>query len=147
MVRKIKGSIEKREPISTKSEPLSEEKGLGKSNLEIETGEIIGYSGIERYDDCYGYDENECFVGDSKASLLEIFEDVSSIKEVRIEDLRKDFGSSCGGYAFEPTAYKRFKKAAEKEGLKYTLNEEDEYRKPLYIVELEYEDDDEDDED
>jgi rubredoxin len=121
---------------------LQEDKGLKKGNREIKTGEIIGYSGIERYDDCYGYDENECFVGDTKARVLEIFEEVSSVKEVRIEDLRKDFGCSSGRYAFEPEAYKRFKKAAEKEGLKYTLNEEDKYRKPLYIVELEYEDDD-----
>lgn len=106
----------------------------------MKPGEIIGYSVIEDYDECYGYDENECYVGDSKASVLEIFEDARKVKEVRIEDLRKDYGGSCGGYAFELEAYKRFKVAAEKEGLKYILNEEDEAYRKLKIVELEYED-------
>ena len=98
--------------------------------------EIIGYSAIED-DECYGYDENECLICDSIESCKEIFEYAESIEEVTIKDLRKDYGYSCGKYAFEPEAYKRFKNAAEKDGLEYELKEE-KNRKPLYIVRFEY---------
>ena len=107
--------------------------------------EIIGYAVIEEYDDCYGYDENECYIGDTKESVLEIFEDVSSVEEIGIEEMKKDFGSSCGGYALEPKAYERFKRIAEREGIQYELKEE-ENRGNIYIIEMEYEDS-EDDED
>ena len=62
---------------------------------------------------------------------------VKSVEEVRLVDLKNDYGASCGSYAFEEEAFKRFEKAAKADGLYYELDEEEmEQRKGLYIVEI-----------
>ena len=76
---------------------------------------IIGYSAFILFDECYEYNENACYVADSPESLKAFLKDaVFNINDyrfdkIKLSDILDDFGGSCGEFAMEPEALKRFK--------------------------------------
>ena len=103
---------------------------------------IIGYSGFDPYEECYEYFENSCYIADTPQSADNLMRNSFScvgpyrIDPVTIEQIMHDFGASCGDYAMEKEAFDRFKVVAEKENIRFRLNEEDPDI-PLTIVEVE----------
>jgi hypothetical protein len=86
---------------------------------------FIGYSGYELSEDAYVYDEDECYIGDTKDSARQ-FIGAAYCSEYRIEPvtlshMMKDFGSSLGHFSMEPEALARFRDAASKEGIVYEM--------------------------
>jgi hypothetical protein len=85
---------------------------------------IIGYSGFELFEECYGYDENACFVADTEASARRFMQYATFDGEYRIEPvtltrIMDDFGSSFGEFAMETNAFARFRAAANEAGIKF----------------------------
>ncbi|MCP3966538.1 MAG: DUF1186 domain-containing protein [Lentisphaerae bacterium] len=86
---------------------------------------IIGYSAFGLYDECYEYNENACYIADSTESLKEFLQDATfNINDYRLDTIKlsaiiDDYGCSCGEYAMEPEALKRFKEVVE--GLTYSV--------------------------
>lgn len=84
-------------------------------NKDIENP-IIGYSAFELWEQCYEYSENACYIADSQESLKKFLEgamfDIKGyrIDAVRLADILNDYGCSCGEYAMEPEALKKFEK-------------------------------------
>ncbi len=76
---------------------------------------IIGYSAFRLFDEYYEYNENACYIADSPESLKEFLEEAMlTVKDyrvdaVKISDILKDYGCSCGEFAMEPEALKRLK--------------------------------------
>lgn len=76
---------------------------------------IIGYSAFILFDECYEYNENACYIADSEESLKEFLKDASfnindyRFDAIKLSDILDDYGCSCGEYAMEPEALKRFK--------------------------------------
>lgn len=83
---------------------------------------IIGYSGFDVCEECYGCNENACFIADDEASA-ERFMRVATIQEVfRIEPvtlsrIMNDYGYSLGEFAMEKRAFARFRDAARESGI------------------------------
>lgn len=92
--------------------------------MENKDNQVIGYSAFRLFDECYEYNENACYIADSPNSLKEFLEGASfNIKDYRIDtiklnDILDDYGCSCGEFAMEPEALKRFKHVEE---LTYTV--------------------------
>ena len=89
--------------------------------------DLIGYSAYDPIEECYEYNENECYVADSPESLQRFLagamfsaEDYR-IEPVRISDFLRDYGCSCGSYALEPEALKRFERTATSNGFEYDV--------------------------
>lgn len=80
---------------------------------------VIGYSALILFDDCYEYNENACYIADSEESLKAFLEGASlSINDyrfdaIKLSDIIDDYGCSCGEYAMEPEALKRFKQISD----------------------------------
>jgi hypothetical protein len=53
------------------------------------------------------------------------------IDEVRISDFLKDYGCSCGSYALEPEALKRFEQTAASHGFEYEVEPYEDYGGPV----------------
>lgn len=76
---------------------------------------IIGYSAFVLFDECYEYNENACYIADSEESLKEFLKDATfnindyRFDAIKLSDILDDYGCSCGEYAMEPEALKRFK--------------------------------------
>ena len=106
------------------------------------TSKIIGYSGFDSSEECYEYFENSCYIADTPRSADNLMRNSFScvgpyrIDPVTIEQIMDDFGASCGDYAMEKEAFDRFKVVAEKENIRFRVNEEDPDI-PLTIVEVE----------
>jgi hypothetical protein len=84
---------------------------------------IIGYSGFDVFEECYGYDEDACYIADTEASAHR-FMQVASFGEYRIEPvtlshIMDDFGYSFGKFTLEKTAFVRFRAAAMETGIEY----------------------------
>jgi len=83
-----------------------------------ESDTVIGYSGLDLFEECYGYNENACFIGDTRAAAQQFLEDsrMSSgdfrIDAVAINEIMNDFGSSGGEFAMESEAFRRFRAVA-----------------------------------
>ncbi len=95
--------------------------------------DIIGYSAYDPVEECYEYNENECYVADSPESLQKFLagamfsaEDYR-IEPVKISDFLRDYGCSCGSYALEPEALKRFERMATSNGFEYDVEPYDDY--------------------
>jgi len=103
---------------------------------------VIGYSGLDLFEECYGYNENACFIGDSRVAAQQFMEDSLlgsgefRIDAVTIEKIMNDFGSSCGKFAMESEAFRRFTAVASVNGIRFeaTLFDGDE---SLMVVEVE----------
>ena len=46
---------------------------------------VIGYSGFELIEECYGYNENACFIASTEASAHRFMRDAADGEEYRIE--------------------------------------------------------------
>ncbi len=90
---------------------------------------IIGYSGFIVYDKCYEYNEDACFVADSKESARQFMLDCGhedadyKIETISFTNIMKDYGGSSGEYAMEETAFQNFKKIAENNEVKFKAKE------------------------
>lgn len=86
---------------------------------------VIGYSGLDLFEECYGYNENACFIGDSRAAAQQFMEDSLMgsgdfrIDAVTIGEIMNDFGSSCGEFAMESEAFRRFTAVATVNGIRF----------------------------
>ncbi len=81
------------------------------------TESIIGYSGFDLLEECYGYNESACYVADTEASAHGFMRDASLDGQYRIEPvtlcrIMNDFGCSFGEFAMEKRAFARFRAAA-----------------------------------
>lgn len=85
---------------------------------------IIGYSAFILFDECYEYNENACYIADSEESLKDFLKDATfnindyRFDEIKLSDILDDYGCSCGEYAMEPEALKRFKQVS---NVKFTV--------------------------
>jgi ferredoxin len=92
----------------------------------IESKTVVGYSVFEIHNELYQYNENECYIADTK----EIAEDFMNqwfeaaencrIDAITIDDIMLDYGASCGSYAMELPAFAMFKRVAELNGITYS---------------------------
>ena len=93
--------------------------------------QLVGYSAFELFEECYEYNEDECFVADSPESLRNFLHNAMlPVNEYRIDpvnfsDFLKDYGCSCGRYALEPKALERFEQVAKNHGIKYDVEKYD----------------------
>ncbi|MBT3583254.1 hypothetical protein HN510_05530 [Candidatus Woesearchaeota archaeon] len=82
--------------------------------------EAIGYSIYLPDEGCYEYNEDECLIFDTFESAKELANTLYScpsyhrIYKVTIHNIIDDYGGSCGGFAFETAAMKKFADSAEK---------------------------------
>jgi hypothetical protein len=103
---------------------------------------VIGYSGLDLSEECYGYNENACFIGDSRAAAKQFMEDSLMgsgdfrIDAVTIEEIMNDFGSSCGEFAMESEAFRRFTAIAALNGIRFEATPFD-GDESLMVVEVE----------
>jgi hypothetical protein len=86
---------------------------------------IIGYSVFELFEECYQYNENACYIANTKSAaeafLKNSYCDTEDcrIDAVTFGDIMADYGASCGEYAMEPEAYSRFKRVAKLNGVPF----------------------------
>lgn len=106
---------------------------------------IIGYSAYDTSEQVYEYNANSCFIADSPETLRAFTKQCWQPAEfyraaaVRLADMVRDFGASCGRYAMEPEALKRFRQAADECGLDYAIVPDDGYgSSDLTQVEIAY---------
>jgi hypothetical protein len=73
-----------------------------------ESQTVLGYSVFEKFEECYQYNENACFIADTKDSANQFLEDgYCNVDDCRIDavtfgDVVLDFGASCGATPFLP---------------------------------------------
>ena len=97
--------------------------------MDFKSKTIIGYSGFIVYEECYEYNEDACFIADSKESARQFMLDCGhenadyKIKAISFADIMKDYGYSSGEYAMEETAFQVFKKIAEDNRVKFKVKE------------------------
>lgn len=103
---------------------------------------VIGYSGFCRLEECYEYNEDACFIADSKDSLKVFLDNCFSshrnykIDKVTLKEIMNDFGHSGGEYAMEPEAFKIFENVANKNNIKYKESKYD-FDQSLTIINIE----------
>ncbi|MCY2996355.1 MAG: hypothetical protein NTY19_52190 [Planctomycetota bacterium] len=79
-----------------------------------ESKTVIGYSGFDPFEECYGYHENACFLGDSRGAVASFMEDSGlapgefRVRAVTIAEIMTDYGASGGEFAMELAAFRRF---------------------------------------
>ncbi len=101
----------------------------------------VGYSVFETLDECYHYNENACFIAETRAAAEIFLRDGSGdpqdcrIDDIRFGDIMQDYGASCGEYAMERGAFLRFKIAAEINGIQFSAEPYDE-DDSLLVVEI-----------
>ena len=109
--------------------------------------EFVGYAAFDYFHDAYLYNENACYIADSRDSLEELIENAKlmiaghRVDPVRLPDLRQDFGMSCGQFALEKNALKRFERMAKETDLKYSVQDCDnpyEEEPGLFVIQIEY---------
>ncbi len=99
---------------------------------------VIGYSALERFEECYEFEGDACYVADSPESLRSYLANAGlPVKDYRIDavkfaELLQNFGGAFGQYALEAQALARFEQAAKAHGLKYRVEE---YKDPLVEIE------------
>ena len=91
---------------------------------EKNTETIIGYSGLDIFEECYGYNENACYIADSKASAdrfmrVAAFSGEYRVEPVTLSRIMDDFGYSFGEFAMEKQAFERFRAAADAAGIRF----------------------------
>ncbi len=102
----------------------------------------VGYSIFDTVEESYQYNENACFVAETRAAaeafLREGYTDPGDcqIEAISFGDIMRDYGVSSGEYAMERSAFLRFRVAAEDSGIKFSAKpyEEDD---SLLVVEIE----------
>ncbi len=90
---------------------------------------IVGYSGFIRYEACYEYNENACFLADSEESAKQFMWNCGYSKSdfridaISFKDIMNDYGVSSGEYAMEEQVFEKFKRIAEDSGTDYEAEE------------------------
>ncbi len=103
---------------------------------------IIGYSAFSQWDECYEYNENACFIGDSPKSLKKFIEGAGfsmgdyRIDPVKLSDITCDYGCSSGEYAMELEALKRFEGTVDQPYSKVPFDDPFISEPDLYVVTL-----------
>ena len=94
------------------------------------TDVIIGYSGINLFEECYEYHEDACYIADTKEDI-EVFMKKCSlcareyrIDPIAIEQIMNDYGCSLREYAMEQGAFKKFKTIASEKGIRFRARHE-----------------------
>jgi hypothetical protein len=99
---------------------------------------IIGFSGYILSEECYEYNEDACYLANSKDVAQQFMLDCGYsqstflINEISINDLLNDYGCSSGEYAMEKLTFEKFKIIADENGIKYS--DEEYYLDPTLIV-------------
>ena len=94
------------------------------ASQEVET--VVGFSVFEKSEDCYQYNENACFIADSRENAANFLKngygdaDDCRIDSVTFGNIMLDYGASCGEYAIEAQAVSVFKRIAELNGVTFT---------------------------
>ncbi len=88
---------------------------------------VIGYSGFDVFEECYGYNEDACYLADTEASANRFMRAATLGAEYRIEpvtlsQMMDDYGSSFGEFAMEKEAFARFRAAASDAGIRFDAN-------------------------
>ena len=87
--------------------------------------DIIGYSGFVLDEECYGYNEDACFIAGARALAAEFMNDSSycpgeyRIDPVSLKDMIEDYGCSCGEFAMDMQAFTRFAEVAKSNDLEH----------------------------
>jgi hypothetical protein len=104
--------------------------------------QIIGYSGLDLFEECYEYFENECYIADTPEAAVDLMKNSFMcmgeyrIDPITIEQIMDDYGCSCGKYAMEPKAFARFSAIAKQKNIRFKARAED-GNIPLMIVNVE----------
>ena len=81
--------------------------------------ELVGYAILDRFEECFEYVENECYIASTKDEAENyVRQFLGSLKDYEVQkvtftDLQNDFGCSSLTYAMAPAAFNRFKAIAE----------------------------------
>ena len=96
-------------------------------DTDMEPSEMhVGYSVFDTFEDCYQYNENACFIGDTREAAEAFLQgtgagpDECRIDAITFGDIIKDYGGSYGEYAMEQEAFLRFKQVAERNGIRFS---------------------------
>ena len=106
------------------------------------TDTVIGYSGLDLFEECYEYFENACYIADTPEAMERlIIVSFTCTGEFRIEPatvghIMNDYGCSNGEFAMEPGAFDRFKAAAMAKGIRFQAKRED-CDVPIMVVNVE----------
>lgn len=90
-----------------------------------ESSTVIGFSGFDLAEECYQYNENACYIGDTPDAAEAFMKNsLVSTEEFRIEavtigEIMNDYGASCGEFAMEPAAFRRFGSVATANGIRF----------------------------
>jgi hypothetical protein len=107
-----------------------------------ESDTVIGYSGLDLFEECYGYNEDACFIGDSRAAAQQFMEQAAMggddfrVDAVTINEIMNDYGSSGGEFAMESEAFRRFQAVAAANGIRFEATPFD-ADGPLMVVQVE----------
>ena len=91
-----------------------------------ESETVVGFSVFEKFEECYQYNENACFIADSQENAETFLKngycdaDDCRIDTVTFGDIMLDYGASCGEYAMESQAFAVFKRIAGLNGVTFT---------------------------
>ncbi len=106
-----------------------------------ESETVVGFSVFEKFEECYQYNEDACFIADSKkdaeAFLRNGYGDIDEcrIDTVTFGDIMLDYGATYGEYAMESQAFAVFKRIAELNGVNFTFEPYD-GDDNLFVVQL-----------
>ncbi len=91
----------------------------------------IGYSAFVYGDDAYLYYENSCYIFDSEDSLIKSTENFDYTKsdyridEINFEQIKDDYGVSCGDYIIGNNSFSKFSDIAKEENLSFKSEVDD----------------------
>jgi len=91
--------------------------------------DIIGYSGFDLDEECYGYNEDACYIAGTRALSAEFMNDSSyslgdyRIDPVSLNDMIEDYGCSCGEFAMDMEAFTRFAEVAKSSNIEYEVKD------------------------
>jgi hypothetical protein len=91
--------------------------------MTVQNEPIIGYSGLDLFEECYGYHENACFIADTEASAHQLMRQAAMgeyrIEPVTLSRIMEDYGYSFGEFAMEAQAFARFRTAAREANVRF----------------------------
>lgn len=96
--------------------------------MALQDNAVIGYSGLERYEETYGYNEDACYIADTEVSAHRFMREGVGVDEYTIEPvtlsrIMQDYGCSVGEFVMEREAFARFRAAAEQAGVSFRTRE------------------------
>jgi hypothetical protein len=101
---------------------------------------FVGYSALDRDEDCFEYEEDSCYVADSLTAINAYIQGASLplrrylMTPVSFEDLQTEFAGT-NRFAFEPAAFARMKQFAHERGVSFEIDEDyDEDEQVHFIV-------------